>query len=101
MSFIKTVFITGASGFIGANLILRLLKYKDKINIIGIDNMNDYYEVSLKEYRLKQIEKLAGQSQGNFIFIKANIADKTMIDNLFDEYHPDIVVNLAAQAGVR
>lgn len=99
--FAKTVFVTGAAGFIGSNLVLRLLKKEDPVNVIGMDNMNDYYDVSLKEYRLQQIEELVKESKGTFTFIKASIADKTAIEAVFEKYHPDIVVNLAAQAGVR
>lgn len=96
------VLITGAAGFIGSNLILRLLQENKNVHIIGIDNMNDYYDVSLKEYRLKQIEKVAkGRSDEKWTFIKGDIADKSLIDDIFSQYHPEIVVNLAAQAGVR
>ena len=91
----KVVLITGAAGFVGANLALKLLNSTD-MTVVGIDNLNDYYDVALKEYRLNQ---LAGKD--NFVFIKGSIADKALIDRIFDEYHPDIVVNLAAQAGVR
>ena len=92
----KVIFITGAAGFIGSNLCKRLLQeYKD-IKIVGIDNMNDYYDVSIKEYRLDTLLKY-----DNFVFIKENIANKEAINNIFDEYKPQIVVNLAAQAGVR
>lgn len=98
----KTVLITGAAGFIGANLVKRLLNDVESVNIIGIDNMNDYYDVSIKEYRLKEIEALAcGKENSQWTFIKGNIADKVLIDKIFDEYKPAIVVNLAAQAGVR
>lgn len=93
----KTILITGAAGFIGSNLIKELFNTVDDIKIIGIDNMNDYYDVSIKEYRLEEINKL----NKNFIFIKGDISDKETIDNLFNEYKPSIVVNLAAQAGVR
>ncbi len=92
----KTYFVTGAAGFIGANLVEKLLKENSDIQIIGLDNMNDYYEVSLKEYRLKSL-----QQYNNFIFIKGNLADKVIVENIFKEYHPIVVVNLAAQAGVR
>lgn len=92
----KTVMITGVAGFIGSNLAENLLNTIDGIKIIGIDNMNDYYDVSLKEYRLERI-----LNNHNFIFIKGNIAEKTVIENVFQIYEPDIVVNLAAQAGVR
>lgn len=93
----KTILITGAAGFIGSNLIKELFNTVDDIKIIGIDNMNDYYDVSIKEYRLEKINKL----NKNFIFIKGDISDKDTIDNLFNEYKPRVVVNLAAQAGVR
>jgi nucleoside-diphosphate-sugar epimerase len=94
----KTILVTGAAGFIGANLVLSLLKNVEKVHIIGIDNMNDYYDVSLKEYRLSQIEEFA---DSNFTFIKGSIADKNVVTEVFEQYKPDIVVNLAAQAGVR
>lgn len=93
----KTVLVTGAAGFIGANLVIELLKTIEDIKIVGIDNMNDYYDVSIKEWRLKEIEKMNGQ----WIFIKGDISDKETIDGIFDEYKPEVVVNLAAQAGVR
>lgn len=92
----KTVLVTGSAGFIGANLVKELIKTTD-YEIIGVDNLNDYYDVALKEYRLKEIESL----NGDFTFIKGNIADKALIDSLFDTYKFSIVVNLAAQAGVR
>lgn len=97
----KSILITGAAGFIGANLCLRLITGGENLNIIGIDNMNDYYDVSLKEYRLKQIEKAADKSDNTFQFVKASIADKEVVGVLFQIYKPDVVVNLAAQAGVR
>lgn len=92
----KTVLVTGAAGFIGANLAKRLLQEIIDIKVIGIDNMNDYYDVRLKEERLQRLS-----TYGNFAFIKGNIADKAAIASLFTEYHPHVVVNLAAQAGVR
>lgn len=92
----RTVLVTGAAGFIGANLVKELLRTTD-YKIIGIDNLNDYYDVSLKEFRLNEIEALGG----DFTFIKGNIADRDLINRLFDEYRFNIVVNLAAQAGVR
>ena len=98
----KTVLITGAAGFIGSNLVTELLKTVDSIKIVGIDNMNDYYDVSIKEYRLKEIEKLAAEkSSCEWIFVKGNIADRALIDECFEKYDFDVVVNLAAQAGVR
>ena len=97
----KTIFVTGVSGFIGSNLALSLLKSFDNVHIVGIDNMNDYYDVSLKEFRLKQIYGLEKTVSGSFEFIEGNIADKPEINRIFSEYKPQIVVNLAAQAGVR
>lgn len=93
----KTVLVTGAAGFIGANLVMELLKAVDDIHVVGLDNVNDYYDVSIKEYRLDQISKLGG----NWTFIKGNIADKALVDELFAKYRFSVVVNLAAQAGVR
>jgi len=96
------VLVTGSAGFIGSNLVKRLLETESPIDIVGFDSVNDYYDVSLKEYRLDQIEKCAVQHpQSNYCFIKGNLADKGLIDGLFDREHFDIVVNLAAQAGVR
>ena len=97
----KTVFITGAAGFIGSGLVSELLRTVSPIRIVGIDNVNDYYDVSIKEYRLKKIEELASSTESEWIFIRGNIADKALIDKLFSEYKFDVVVNLAAQAGVR
>lgn len=93
----KTILITGAAGFIGANLVIELFKTIKGICIVGIDNMNDYYDVSIKEWRLKEIEKM----KGCWTFVKGDISNKDMIDYIFAKYHPSIVVNLAAQAGVR
>ena len=100
----KTVLVTGAAGFIGSNLVMELLRTVDSIKIIGIDNMNDYYDVSIKKHRLAEIMTLAAQKSFNgsqFVFIKGNIADRKLIDECFEEYGFDVVVNLAAQAGVR
>lgn len=98
----KNILITGAAGFIGANLVQELLRSESAVHIIGIDNMNDYYDVSIKEYRLQQIEALALQHpESTWTFIKGSIADKELIASVFEEYKPSIVVNLAAQAGVR
>ena len=120
----KTILVTGAAGFIGSNLVLELLRTVSPVHIIGIDNMNDYYDVSIKEYRLKQIEALAEEveSQGQknqgtpdsgmapgtsgtgasvWTFIQGSIADKALINDIFAKYQPAVVVNLAAQAGVR
>ena len=92
----KTVFITGASGFIGSNLAKRILTTEPDTKVIGLDNMNDYYDVRIKEARLAELQKFE-----NYIFIKDNLADKTLINSIFEQYYPDIVVNLGAQAGVR
>lgn len=98
----KTILITGVAGFIGSNLVLELLKTYSSINIIGIDNMNEYYDVKIKEWRLNEIEKEVKNCQeSSWTFIKGSIADKNLIDEIFKIYKPDIVVNLAAQAGVR
>lgn len=98
----KVILVTGAAGFIGSNLVMELLKEVHPVHIIGIDNMNDYYDVSIKEYRLKQIENLAAEHpDSSWKFVKGSIADKELVDSLFEEYHPAVVVNLAAQAGVR
>lgn len=97
----KSILVTGAAGFIGANLVLELLRSEEAFDIVGIDNLNDYYDVSIKEFRLKQIEDLANGNNSSWKFVKGNIADKELINKLFEENKFDIVVNLAAQAGVR
>lgn len=93
----NTILVTGAAGFIGSNLAKRLLSENKDIHVIGIDNMNEYYDVNIKHERLKEIESLGG----SWKFIKGDLADKTLIDQIFDDYKPTVVVNLAAQAGVR
>ncbi|RGG44283.1 NAD-dependent epimerase/dehydratase family protein [Ruminococcus sp. AF21-11] len=94
--------VTGSAGFIGSNLVKELLKTNEEINIIGFDSVNDYYDVSIKEYRLAEIEKLAeSKPKCKYTFIKGNLADKALIEKIFTENKIDIVVNLAAQAGVR
>ena len=98
----STVLVTGAAGFVGAHLVLELLDSAQGIKIVGLDNMNDYYDVSIKEYRLTEIEKkIAEKSSCEWTFIKGDIADKQLIDSVFEKYGFDVVVNLAAQAGVR
>ena len=92
----KTILVTGAAGFIGANLVRRLYEMAEDITVIGLDSVNDYYDVSLKEYRLQELAKYP-----TFTFIRGNLADKALIDRIFADYRPSIVVNLAAQAGVR
>lgn len=97
----KTILVTGAAGFIGANLSKQLLTSVKNVHVIGIDNMNDYYDVSIKEYRLTEIENAAKNSECTWNFIKGNIADKELLEKIFTENKIDVVVNLAAQAGVR
>lgn len=92
----KVFFITGSSGFIGSNLAKRILTTEPDIKVIGLDNMNDYYDVRIKEARLAELQKFE-----NYTFIKENLADKALINSIFEQHHPDIVVNLGAQAGVR
>lgn len=98
----KTILVTGAAGFIGSNLVKELLKTQSGVKIIGVDSLNDYYDVSIKEYRLNGLEELVKSiPESSFEFIKGNIADKALIDGIFEEQRPAVVVNLAAQAGVR
>ena len=96
-----TILVTGSAGFIGANIVKRLFKVYDKVMVIGLDNMNDYYDVALKEHRLADIERARTDSTCSYIFYKGDIVDKTMITRIFREHRPQVVINLAAQAGVR
>lgn len=98
----KRILVTGAAGFIGSHLVARLFKEVKDTTIVGLDSVNDYYDIRIKEYRLQQLDKLATEDTSNrWIFVKGNLADKALIDSLFTKYDFDIVVNLAAQAGVR
>jgi nucleoside-diphosphate-sugar epimerase len=98
----KSILITGAAGFIGANLVMELLRGTAEVTIVGLDSMNDYYDVSIKEYRLTEIEKLARKAPNSrWHFVKGNLADRALLEQLFQEHAFDLVVNLAAQAGVR
>ena len=98
----KTVLVTGAAGFVGANLVMELIRKNSPIRIIGLDNMNAYYDVSIKEYRLSEIERLVADSEdSSFEFIRGDISDNGQVVSVFEKYRPSVVVNLAAQAGVR
>ena len=98
----KTVFVTGAAGFIGSNLVLKLLDTVSPVTIVGMDNLNDYYDVSIKDWRLAQIQASAAKHPGStWTFVKGDIADRAAVDRVFAQWKPDVVVNLAAQAGVR
>ena len=98
----KTILVTGAAGFIGANLVAKLLSTVKDVKLVGLDNMNDYYDVSIKEYRLAEIQRLAETKPDcKWTFVRGNLADKSLVERVFTEHSPEIVVNLAAQAGVR
>ena len=98
----KTILVTGAAGFIGANLVEQMLSTLEGVHVVGLDNMNDYYDVSIKDYRLAKLDALAAGKPGNrWTFVKGSIADKALVEELFTKYSFDVVVNLAAQAGVR
>ena len=97
----KSILVTGSPGFIGAYLVMRLLKELDSGTVVSLDNMNDYYEVSLKEWRLRQIEEAAAKSGARHVFVRGSIGDRALVEELFEKYRFDVVVNLAAQAGVR
>lgn len=93
----KTILVTGAAGFVGSNLVLELLRTQKNVQIVGVDNMNDYYDVSIKEYRLRQIEELVKEHLDcTWTFVKGSIADKALMDQIFAQYKPAVVVNLAA-----
>ncbi|MBQ8853345.1 MAG: GDP-mannose 4,6-dehydratase [Alistipes sp.] len=98
----QTILVTGAAGFIGANLVERLLTTEQNVHVVGLDSVNDYYDPAIKEYRLERLQTVASTQQNNhWTFVRGNIADRALVDNLFAEYKFSIVVNLAAQAGVR
>ena len=98
----KTIFVTGSAGFIGSNLVLELLRTLSPVNIVGLDNLKDYYDVNIKEWRLSEIDKCAVQHpDSKYTFIKGDLSDKSTVNDIFHDFKPDIVVNLAAQAGVR
>jgi len=97
----KTILITGAAGFIGAGVVFRLLQMNEPTTVVGIDNLNDYYDISIKEYRLCMLDKMARNSTSHWKFIKASITDKDQVNSIVQKYRPEIIINLAAQAGVR
>ena len=97
----KTVLVTGSPGFVGANVTLRLLRDMGSGTVVSLDNMNDYYNPALKEYRLARIEEAAKESQVRHVFVKGSVADQALMERVFSEYRPQVVVHLAAQAGVR
>ncbi len=97
----RTILVTGSPGFIGANLVLRLLRELDAGTVVSLDNMNDYYDPALKAYRLARIEEAAKTSPAKHVFVKGSIADRTLVEDVFARFRPEVVVNLAAQAGVR
>lgn len=98
----KTILITGSAGFIGSNLVLELLRTQSPVTIIGVDNLNHYYDVNIKNWRLSEIDNcMSEHTDSAYTFVKGDISDKALIEQIFAEYKPDIVVNLAAQAGVR
>ena len=98
----KTILVTGSAGFIGSNLVLELLAHHSPLHVVGIDNLNDYYDVSIKRWRLAQIQACAEQHPASaYTFVEGDLADSAAVTQIFDRYHPDLVVNLAAQAGVR
>ena len=97
----STVLVTGAAGFVGANLVKELIRTVENVKIVGLDSVHDYYDPAIKEYRLSEIDKLALESLAEWIFIKGNLADKALIEEIFSTHRPSVVVNLAAQAGVR
>ena len=94
----RKILITGSAGFIGSNLVLRLMESTEPVTVVGLDSMNDYYDVSLKEYRLREIEEAAGKNPlVTWRFVRGNIADKVLVDSLFEEYHFDIVIHILEQ----
>ncbi|MBR4519216.1 MAG: NAD-dependent epimerase/dehydratase family protein, partial [Victivallales bacterium] len=98
----QTILVTGAAGFIGAKLVAKLLAEVPECKVVGLDNVNDYYDISLKEWRLRELDRLAGQGgAGRWEFVRGSIADQMLVNRLFEEHRPQVVVNLAAQAGVR